>query len=627
MKQLLAQFGLKEIYGCDWETHWSQDYTLSKLAMTEYINDPHFETQLVAVRASRWNKPRVMEAGAFRAWSGSIDWSQNGFLAHNAAFDGYIGYRHFGIKPKFYFDTLSMGRPLMPVTVGGSLVKLCAAFGRQAKKHGAALVSTKGLRWHEFTAAQKRELKTYAGDDIDDAWFLFDKMLPFFGEEELRLINITMKMYCQPRVMLDKPLLIQLADETTARKAALLERFGGERTKFMSNELFADMLRSYGVDPPMKISKATLQPTYAFSKQDMEFKKLLGHPDEVVAALVEARLGVKSTIVETRALRMANRADYGPQPIFLNYWGAGTGRWSGGDSANWQNMSRGSDMRKAIMAPKGYTMIIADLAQIEARLVAWFAGQADVLQAFADGDDVYCLAASRIYGRTITPADKLERFVGKVAVLALGYQAGWSRFAEMLRIGAFGPPLAISDIEAQAAHTGWRRANKHIVTNWKASENKLFHAFLAKSTVEDGCVSYEGVGDNGFMHLPGGMALRYNGVALNSEGKVSYIQKYRANKVKEPTILRTTLYGGIIVENRTQALARRVIAEQMLAIEDALPYWQQVMSTHDEIVGLVPTKYAKRALKIVNELMSASPTWAHDLPLAVEAHASLRYDK
>lgn len=296
-------------------------------------------------------------------------------------------------------------------------------------------------------------------------------------------------------------------------------------------------------------------------------------------------------------------------------------------NSNWQNMSRGSDMRKAILAPKGHMLVIADLAQIEARLNAWFAGQADVVEAFARGEDVYCLAASRIYNRTITKDDKNERFVGKVAVLALGYQAGWSRFAEMLRLGAFGPPLAITDVEAQAAHRAWRQSNQFIVANWKSTQNKATSAFIGKAYVEDGCVAYEGVGKNGFMHLPGGMALRYDGLEVDDEGKLTYIQKFRKNKVKPPTILRSKLYGGILVENRIQALARRVVAEHMLALQDEMPYWQQVMTTHDEIVGVVPKRYANRALKIANEIMSTAPEWAADLPLAVDAHASERYDK
>src|SRR5690606_4209121 len=259
-------------------------------------------------------------------------------------------------------------------------------------------------------------------------------MLPYVPLDELKLIDMTVKMYARPRLLLDKALLEKLEQDTLAKTDALLQKRGVDRATMMSNALFADFLRfECGIEPPMKISKTTGQPTYAFSKQDLDFKALLDHDDERVALAVATRLGVKTTILETRARRMAMRADYGPQPIYLNYAGAKTLRWSGGDKTNWQNMSRGSDTRKAILAPPGHSLIIADLAQIEARLNAWYNGQQDILAAFANGDDPYALAASKIYGRAIhKDKDPEERFVGKVAVLALGYQAGWARFAEKI---------------------------------------------------------------------------------------------------------------------------------------------------------------------------------------------------
>lgn len=620
MKPLLKQLKLANAIGLDFETFWANDYTLKKQPTTEYINDPRFEVQIVSVQAASWGRPRVMEIPRFRTWAKTIDWSKTALLAHNAAFDGYIAFRHFGIKPAFYFDTMSMLRPIIPVSVGGSLKAGCAAFGRSSKLHASALVNTKGKRWAEFTKDEKAALKTYAGDDIEDCWFLFDRLRPYIPLDELRLIDMTMKMYCQPQLLLDKPMLLELAKQEIARKAKLLERF--DKADLMSNDKFAVILEAALDGPaPTKISKTTGKETYAFSKQDAEFKKLLQHDDEEVRALVEARLGVKSTIVETRAQRMAARADYGPQPIYYRYWGAGTGRWSGGDSINWQNMSRGSDMRKAILAPRGHTLVIADLSQIEARINAWFAGQQNIVDAFARGDDVYCMAASDIYHRRITKADMLERFIGKICVLMLQYGAGWERFAEVLRLGTMGPAVAIDDAEARVVHRGWRQANPFIVAGWKATDNKIRSAFLGGMTVEDKCVAYQGVGKNGFMHLPGGMAVRYDDVRADEDG-VSYLKKMRGS-----TEIRGRLYGGLYVENRTQALARRVIAEHMLAAADAMPYWRQAMTTHDEIVGVVPNRQANRALKIVTEIMTSTPSWAKGLPLAVDAHVSQRYDK
>lgn len=634
LKQTLKLFDIDAIYGVDFETFYCSKtgYSLKKMATTEYIFDERFEAQLVAVRKDSWAKPKVMEIGEFKRWAKTINWSRSGMLAHHVQFDGLIASHHFGIHAKAYFDTLSMGRPIMPVAVGGSLKALCAAFGRESKKSAGALVAVDGRQLATFTKQELAALKVYAGEDIDDCWFLFDKMLPHTLESEIRLINTTVKMYVKPRLHIDKAIIDRLHNNTVAGKldqqASISIMFGREidKKELVSNDKFVVLMRELGYEPPLKISKTTGQETYALAKGDIEFKNLLAHPDKNLRTLVEARFGLKTSILETRTKRMSNRSTSGAQPIYLNYWGAKTGRWSGGDKANWQNLSRGSDMRKAIHAPDGYKLIIADLAQIEARMNAYVAYQQDVVDAFARGEDVYCLAASRIYGRTITPADKLERFVGKVAVLALGYGAGAIRYAEMLRLGSFGPPMDITDNEAFAIVNAWRQANSKIVANWKHQQSLLTSAFIGKQSIDDEFVTYQGDGKRGITILPDSTYIRYDGVVA-SGSDITYVSKSTRRKDGGVTELRQKLYGGLIVENNTQALARSVIAKQMIDIEDAMPWAQIVMSTHDEIVSIVPNRYANKALGLTKEIMTATPDWAKGLPLGVDAHISQRYDK
>lgn len=624
VRHLLKQFHLDDIIGLDWETYYDDQYSLRKMAQTEYITSPEFESQLVAVQSARWTKAKVMTTKEFIAWARGINWARTGMLAHHAQFDGLIASHHFGIKPAMYFDTLSMARLLMPVHVGGSLDKVARAFGFAGKQFGQALVNVKGKRFKDFTKEDLKQLKIYAGDDIAQTWGIFDKMLPYTPYEELRLIDLTVKMYAQPTLLLDGKALQDLADSEVARKAEILKKY--DKKTLMSNDKFAALLREAGVIPPMKVSKTTGKETYAFSKQDQAFKDLLEHDDDTVATLVAARLGIKSTIVETRAQRMADRAPLGAQPIYLNYAGAKTLRWSGGDKANWQNLSRGSPMRKAIHAPPGHSLIIADLAQIEARLNAWYAGQSNIVEAFAEKIDVYMLAAALIYNKPLASITKDERFLGKCCVLALGYGAGWSRFAEMLRIGALGPPIPITDSLAKDIHSAWRQANPFIVASWKRANNNARTAFLGQTTIVDGVLTYEGTKDKGFTHGPGRVGIRYDGIQVDEDG-MSYVAKSRALVRGGVTELRQRLYGGLIVENNTQFLARQVVAHQMIEIADALKYWRQAMTTHDEIVGVVPTRYATKALQAVTKIMARSPDWAPNLPLAVDAHISQRYDK
>lgn len=625
MKQLLAALNLDAIVGLDFETYYDDDYSLRKMSTTEYIVDERFEAQMVSVQWHNDRKPKVLNPTEFKRFCREVNWMRTGMLAHHTHFDGLILSHHFGVKPAFYFDTLSMARPLMPVQVGGSLKAVCAAFGRQAKKRAGALEDVKGVR--KLTPAQFKALAAYAGDDIEDTWFIFHKLLKYTSTEELRLIDLTVKMYAQPSLHIDGEKADGVRVGEIDKKAALLKKSKTEKSVLMSNQQFADLLREYGVEPPIKISKTTGQPTLALARNDLAFKDLLKHPSKKVRTLVEARMASKSTILETRAAKMAKRSVLGAQPVYLNYWGARTGRWSGGDKMNWQNFNRGSDLRLSILAPPRHKLIIADLKQIEARLNAWFGGQLDVLEAFRDGKDVYSLAASKIYGRPIDQKkDPNERFVGKVATLALGYGAGAARFADMLRVGQFGPPVQITDSLARDVVQAWRGANPYIVGMWKRLENTVRSAFMGRQILDHGVLTIRGDGEKGFIYLPGGAALRYDGIEFDGEG-MSYISRWKRKHDGEVSIERTRLYGGLLVENVIQALARRVMVEHMLRVKDAIPNVRIATTTHDELLLVVPERGADLAHKRVVKIMSTSPEWAKDLPIGVDSHVSGRYDK
>ncbi len=645
MKQLMKELKLDAVYGLDAETYWANDYTLKKMATTEYVTDPRFELQMVAVQKDSWSKPKVLTPKQFKLWAMGIDWSRTGVLAHHAHFDGLIFSHHLGIKPAFYLDTLSMGRPLLPVHVGGSLHLMCRAFGLAGKTKQQALVDTKGKRLADFTKQELRDLMAYAGDDIEQTWLLFHKLRPFMPIDELRLIDATVKMYAQPTLLLHADEIIKVRDADVTRKAALVQSLGVPKTSLTSGPKFAQLLRDAGCEPPTKVSAKQSEKAgeevevFAFAKQDQDFVDLLGHPIKRVAELVAARLAVQSNQMESRCNLLAGRAHLGAQPVYLNYYGAKTGRWSGSDDANWQNLSSkrkegGAELRASVHAPPGHLLIIADLAQIEARISAWFAGQNDLVEVFrafdnGTGPDVYKrTAAESIFHKSIEDITGGERFIGKTCELALAFQAGAPRFARMLRIGALGPPVDCTDEEAASWHAAWRVSRPYIVAGWKATNNKVKQAFGSRTIIEDGVVSYEGAGNIGWMHLPGGMAIRYDDLSFDERGGVEYVSKYRRNVVAAPTIERTRLYGGIIVENRTQALARRVIAGHMLDIKREIGRFIRIaMSTHDEIVGVVPTRSANRILGVVKHIMSQPPTWAPTLPLAVDAHISARYDK
>lgn len=664
IKALMRAVGVDQIIGADFETYWANDYTLSdkKVGTTDYIVDPRFKAHMVSVQNHRTKKAKVLPAKQIKSWARTINWARTAMLCHHANFDGLIFSHHYGIKPKFYFDTMSMSRPVLPIHVGVSLDRTCRALGLQGKVGGDVLVNTKGIR--DLSREQYKQMASYAGNDIEQTWGLFYKLLPFFPIDELKLIDLTVKMYCQPKLLLDANALQNVLDNDVKRKADLLAALKVDKTSLTSKPKFAALLRAEGVEPPSKVSvkqsakasedegREIVVEVDAMSKQDLEFVQLLSHPKKRVRQLVEARFAVSSNLMESRCRRLISRAPIGPQPVYLNYAGAKTLRWSGSDLCNWQNLSSkrkegGEELRASVHAPPGHQLLIADLAQIEARINFWFAGQTDKVEIFRNydiitgyddkgepirkGPDVYRVtAATDIYRKPIAQVSDGERFVGKSAVLGLGFQCGAVRYAGMLRVGALGPPVEIEDEDAARIVRSWRASNPFVVANWKKTQKLMLHAFLGQTRIEDGVVAYEGTKSGnkltGWMHLPGGMAIRYDDVQGDDEG-MSYTSKFRYNKVKEPTVERTRLYGGISVENRTQALARNVVAKHALNIVDKVPAARLVLMTHDELVFCVPNRSADKLHATAEKVMSTPPSWAPDLPLGVEAHLSTRYDK
>lgn len=650
---LKKQLGVDTILCGDYETYWASDYSLSSMATTDYVWDDRFQAQLFGFRTDTDSKVTVLEAAdtkKLKAWAKTINWKRTAFLGHHTHFDGLIASHHHGIKPAFYLDTLSMARAVMPVQVARNLDSLSRALGGKGKTRAAALIETKGLRWEDFTTQQRKNLIRYGGDDVDMTWDVFLNLVDMFPLSELRLIDTTVKMYAQPRVLMDQKVVGQLMRDEEARKQGLLIELNTTAKALGKDEVFADMLRKVGVEPPMKWSNKKEMEVFAFAKNDEDFKAIAdGEFGEDAQALAVARMEIKSNSVITRATRFYNRAPRGPQPVYLNYWGAGTGRWSGGDKVNWQNLKRGSALRTAVYAPPGYTFIIADLSQIEARVNAWTAGQNNIVQAFFDydtivgwkknpktkemepvraGPDIYRLAAAAIFNKRVEDVTPAERFIGKQAVLGLGYGAGAPKFAHMLRTAPGAPKdIVITDTFASQIHKAWRQSNAQIVSNWKQTHNLLSSAFLSSSTIDDGPVSYEGLDGDGYMHLPNGMFIRYDNVRVNGKN-LEYMKICRHNKTKEATEVYGKLYGGLEVENRTQALARIIVSDHALNIADELKSnWQLVMTTHDELVGLVPTRYAAAYLKKVIAIMSKPSPWASGLPVAVDAHISQAYDK
>lgn len=400
----------------DFETYYSQEFSLTKMTNEEYVRSFEFEVIGVSVQINdgkpKWFTGDMIETAVFLR---QFDWENSLALAHNAAFDASILTWIFGIKPKGWLDTLSMGRALHGTEVGGSLAVLAKHYGVGTK--GTEVVMAKGLRRKDFPEGQLAEYGKYCCNDTAMTYALFQKMAEGFPPSELRLIDLTIRMFSEPVLQLDEGILTVHLGEVKRKKQELLSRMLIDKDMLMSNKQLAKVLEGFGVVAPMKISPTTGKTTHAFSKTDEEFKALLEHDNVTVQAIVAARLGVKSTIEETRTERFIGIARRGSMPVPLRYYAAHTGRWGGDDKLNLQNLPRKSPLKYSIIAPDGYVVLDSDSSQIEARTLAWLAGQNDLVEAFDKGEDVYCIMASAIYGRQITKADERERFVGKTTIL------------------------------------------------------------------------------------------------------------------------------------------------------------------------------------------------------------------
>jgi hypothetical protein len=576
----------------DFETFFSTDYSLSKMTTEAYIRDPRFEVILAGVKINDtpafWLLPDRFDQFVRH----EVDWKNTAVIMHHAHFDSAILSWHYDVRPAMHIDTLSMARVLDGPKAGNSLYDLCIRHGIGMK--GDYVTFAKGKHAADFTAAETRQYGQYCVNDCERTYDLAQIFLEQMPADELKLIDLTIRMFTEPKLLGNEAKLRGAVLTEQKRKRDLLTDLGYsckacngsgqaldvvgnpapckacdgagiDKKPFNSSDKFAEILRAIGVEPKTKPSPSTGEPIYAFARTDAAMQEMLESPDEVVAALAEARVSIKSGIVETRAQRFADMASRGPLAVYLKYGGAHTFRWSGGDAClvadtvvtifdaqkgairkriidvllddlvwdgeefvqhagvkfsgfaevmsfdsitgtpdhvvftdtygavalaeaasrgakimdcpepavqgviplaagpefpphwgagmkvpvydivncgprhrfgangklvhncNFQNMSNHNEnrpelavLKQSIYAPDGYRIVCSDSAQGEARLLAWAAGQHDLVEAFAQGRDVYSEHASTVYRRPIdrkrNPADKIPGHVGKVCL-------------------------------------------------------------------------------------------------------------------------------------------------------------------------------------------------------------------
>ena len=644
----------QQILVIDFETRWDRkEYTLSKMTTEQYIRDPRFKAfgcciKTYDVPGTVWVSHKDL-VDTFN----TIDWSTTAVLAHNAQFDVAILSYVYGHQPCFIFDSLSMARALRGVEVGNSLAKLADEFGLPPK--GKAVHSTDGLE--ELTHEIEFELAEYCKHDTFLCEEVFKRLIKDYPAKELRLIDLTLKMFTNPVLELDQEMLREALVEESTKRTELLNRLGIEEATLASNDKFASVLSKMGIAPPKKISKTTGKEALALAKNDAHFQALLNSDNEDVALLCEARLAVKSTLERTRAQRFLDISERGRLPVPLNYYGAHTGRWSAskGSGLNLQNLKRGSFLRKSIQAPAGYSLVVCDLAQIEPRVLAWMCDYTDLLEIFASGKDAYAQFGAQMFGIPGLSKDSHPdlRQSAKSALLGCGYGLGWASFAAQLLTGFLGAPptrydkafakqlgvgaefvnefisyqpylermkdiphtctepeLTVHCVSAKKIIDKYRDAAQPVKTFWEMCDALIKRSLVEGKPYTHKCLTFE----KERIVLPSGLALRYpqlSGVA-DEKGRIQWT--YGDDKKK--------LYGGKLTENIVQAVARCVMTDGMLRIQKQYPC---VLTVHDEVVALVPESEADDAENWVLAQMTMVPKYMPGIPLGAEAGHAKRY--
>ena len=641
----------------DAETRWSKaEYTLSRMTNEEYVRDRRFKAFGFCFHEYGSDEPiEWVTHDDLPAYVASIDWSRTAVLAHNAQFDVSILSWRYGVKPAFIFDTLSMARALRGVEVGNSLMQLAEDFGLPPK--GKAVHSTDGL--DELDPEVEQELAEYCKHDVFLCEAIFERLVDGYPSKELRLIDMTLKMYTNAMLVLDQEMLIAALKEEGEQRESLLARLGVDDGDLASNHKFAELLQRLGVEPPTKVSKTTGKETLALAKNDAMFQSLINSDNEDIRTLCEARLKVKSTTERTRAQRFLDISQRGPLPVPLSYYGAKSGRWTAakGSAINMQNLKRGSFLRKAIMAPEGHQLVVGDLSQIEPRVLAWFVDYEDLLDIFRSGADAYAAFGAQMFGIPGMTKDShpVERQSAKSALLGCGFGLGWASFAAQLLVGFLGAkPLRYTKDDAKKL--GVTRADVERFIGWDANIEKLrkiphicteqellIHCVAAKKIIDIyRATSHQAVsfwnfceqmlekclagGDEvvykcitfrkGEIILPSGMSVKYPNLRKDKEKGWLY------DGEKNGRIVPTNLYGGKITNNIVQGTARVVMTDGMLRVAKRYPV---VGTVHDELLCVVPDAEAEEATKWVWEQMVKEPAYLPGIPLNSEVGAHRRY--
>ena len=593
----------------DIESYFDNEQTFSKMSTEHYTRHPKFKAHGAAIKWSDQHDAIWYDEPRLRWVLQNENWDDVFLISHHAQWDHLALNHWYGVRPKMNGDTLSMARMLLGNHIGVSLESVRKHFGIAPKI--TPYKDFIGKQWHEMTPEIQQAVADGACDEAESIWKIFVEMLKDFPLEELEVISHTIKMFTEPCLRADTEMLAQVWEREATAKLERHKKLNVTPAELQSTEKFKALLEAEGVEIQYKTGKNGAIP--AFAKNDDFMRELLEDDDDRVRALAEARLGEKSTALQTRAETLGWMASRGPLCVYLRMYGAHTTRWSGGDGANWQNFKRVDkkkkepNIRDAILPPEGYLILDPDLSQVECRVLSYLAGQEDSLEEFRRGEDPYLKLATAAYGYEVTKEMPKERGTGKQLRLSCGFQAGAKTIQRTARLGIYGPPVVIDLPEATRWRDIYRESSPRIVDYWKTA-GRMIARIAGGDTLQWGPFTIR----DKRVYLPNGLRINYDTLEYYTDpetGEGNWRTKSRYGWSK--------LYSGKLTENLVQFAARCIASQAFIRIT-RLGY-RIVNTEHDKHWVLIPRDGQEtQHVRIIHNEMVREPDWLPGIPLGCD---------
>jgi DNA polymerase len=639
-QDILKQIGYPtDILCLDFETYFDTEYSLKKMSTIEYIMDERFELtglgmsceeQAFKLAWGHYERPDFIEPCDIDWSLRLVDWDKVTVLVQQARFDITILQEKFGIVPKYIIDLKDLASHY-DARMSHRLADMAKMFDL---KHKGDTMQFKGLHWSTMTEEQRKNLAEYTIGDVEIETDLFKILLPKLTNPivESQLMRHTLDLWLHKRFRVDTDMATKLKVKMRTQMAKTIKD-SGHTPKELRSKKFVGYLKDALPDNeqvPMKQGKRGNIP--ALAKDDEACQQLVVHPKKEVRDLVLARLACRSWpthIKRVQSLISQTMANGGLLRVPLTYYPAHTGRWGGSEKINLQNMGgagrRGTghdpligQVKEVLMALPGCVLGIADSSQIEARLLAWLAGQMDLLNGFARGEDVYSEFATTLFRTPIRKPKKtdlpqlaryleIKRGFGKDSILGCGYGMGAIRFhGDCLKNPSLRPLFDSGQYDFKFI--------EKLVKTYRTKYSKIPEYWGKVERAFKQCIR--------FPHLEptvGPVTFRCRDAEVQVElpsSRVLYYRHCRIDKKKSIKYHGGALWGGSITENIIQSVARDLLGFWILECERI--GLSVVLHIHDSIITLMPEDKVEEQSKLLDTVMCSLPDWAEGFPAAID---------